>query len=141
MVFSPWRMLRSHAHVSYDSAEMAELGRYYPAEAAILLRKGLTQAERRCTLAHELAHHRLKHQVVCDRTAGVRQEVEADALAARWLISLEDLADAELWGRYPAEVAEELWVDLPTFKARIRGLTTDERAFVNGRRAAREDTA
>lgn len=140
-MFSPWDALKKHADLSYDSAIMVELGRYYPAEAAILLRKGLTQAERRCTLAHELAHHRLGHVAGCDRKGADRQEAEADALAARWLITLEDLADAELWGRYPSEVADELWVDLPTFKARVRGLTRDERDYINGRRAAREDTA
>lgn len=141
MPFHPWRALRADKQLSYDSAEMVELGRYYPAEAAILLRKGLTQAERRSTLAHELAHRRLSHQATCDRSVEARQERDADALAARWLISLEDLADAELWGRSPAEVADELWVDVATLRARVRGLTSDERAYINGRRAAREDSA
>jgi Zn-dependent peptidase ImmA (M78 family) len=112
-------MLRGTPHLSYDSVRMVELGRYYPADAAILLRKGLTQTERRCTLAHELAHHRLGHTGTCDPATSSRQEAEADALAARWLITLEDLADAELWGRHPSEVAEELWVDVRMLRARV----------------------
>jgi len=38
--------------------------------------------------------------------------------------------------RYPADVAEDLWVDLATFRTRVRGLTRDEKSYINTRLAA-----
>ncbi|WP_174553979.1 MULTISPECIES: hypothetical protein [Nocardia] len=50
------------------------------------------------------------------------------ALAARRLITLLDLANALSWSdpRNLAEIAEELWVDLPTLRIRLTNLTAAE---------------
>ncbi|PWJ22817.1 uncharacterized protein DUF955 [Branchiibius hedensis] len=92
----------------------------------IYLQRGLTQAQRRSTLAHELAHavdpSSLEHCV--------------DQAAVRQLIPLQRLADALAWSQDEYELARELWVDVPTVRVRLEGLTEDERDEIERRVAA-----
>jgi Zn-dependent peptidase ImmA (M78 family) len=105
----------------------------------ILLRRGLLQVQRRCTLAHELAHHHLEHNGCADRRSLRRQELEAEIVASRWLIPLDAYIRARLWSRHEEEQAEELWVDVPILRARADSLTRAERTLVQDRvRAAQE---
>lgn len=60
-----------------------------------------------------------------------REETAVHEIAARRLIELEDLVDVLRWARHATEVADELWVDVPTLLARVRALTVDERAWVD----------
>lgn len=55
-----------------------------------------------------------------------------EAVAARRLIDVKDLADALAWSPWPDEVAEELWVDRAMVEARMDALTEDERAYLAG---------
>lgn len=96
-----------------------------------------TQAERRSTLAHEMAHIELGHTDGCTP----QQEAEAADLAARWLIKLDHLADALAWTQDPHELAWELWVDLDTLETRLAGLQPPERAYLEGRLARRLEGA
>lgn len=83
----------------------------------IYLRPGMTQAQRRSTLAHELEHaadpSSLEHCV--------------DEVAVRKLIPLDVLADALRWSLDEYELSRELWVDVPTVRARLGSLTDDEK--------------
>lgn len=88
-----------------------------------------TQAERRCTLAHELAHIELGHVGGCT----AREEREASVLAAQWLIRLEHLADALAWTQDPHELAWELWVDLDTLNTRLEHLRPSELQYLQRR--------
>lgn len=92
----------------------------------IYLRSGMTQAQRRSTLAHELAHavdpESLEHCV--------------DQAAVRRLIPLDVLAGALAWSQDEYELSRELWVDVPTVRARLEGLTEDERDEIEQRLAA-----
>lgn len=137
--FSPFAELRGTPQVTLGFHELGKLkGLYYDDLKTIVLRKGLLQAERRCTLAHELAHHRLGHTACHDRRGTRLQEVEAEVVAARWLIPLEAYVRARLWSHHDGEQAEELWVDVPMLHARREGFTEAERAYVEARLRGRE---
>jgi len=90
----------------------------------IVMHPDQSQAQRRCTLAHELAHVELGHTGPVD----AHDERATSQLAARWLITLEQLLDALRWADDLPTVADELWVDEPTLLARLDGLTDAERA-------------
>jgi hypothetical protein len=100
----------------------------------IVLDRSLTQVERRCTLTHELEHVHRGH-IPDDPVLLAREEELVEQLSARRLVTLRDLIDALLWSDRAHEVADELWVDLPTLKARIAGLAEDERAAIEERMA------
>lgn len=93
---------------------------------AIRLHPHQSQVQRRCTLAHELAHIELGHIDGCTPDG----EREAALHAARWLIDIDDLLDALRWTEEFAEAAECLWVDERTLMARLDGLTAEERARI-----------
>ena len=101
---------------------------------AIQLHPHQSQAQRRSTLAHELAHLELRHGPGCTE----REEREAGALAARWLVPLEDLVEASRWARSLGELADELWVDVETVRIRLSTLGDAERAKVLRARAEAE---
>lgn len=86
-------------------------------DARIWLCRTLTQAERRCTLTHELVHR--ERGLVVDPAAAAREEQIVDEIAARRLITLQALAEALRWTRHPRELAEQLWVDEPTLHTRM----------------------
>lgn len=134
--FHPWRELRALGHISFGEQDAVDAldGVMFRDIATILLRKGLLQVERRCTLAHELAHYLLGHATCLDRRSNLRQELEADVVASRWLISLEDFIRVRLWTKCEVEMADELWVDLPMLQVyRESTLTREERAEVRAR--------
>ena len=92
----------------------------------------LLQAERRCTIAHELIHLE-RGPAPDDPWLRAREERAVEAEAARRLITLDALADALAWSDRPVEVAEELWVDVQTLDVRVDGLNPAERAELDTR--------
>lgn len=130
----PWRVLRVHypdVHVSCryrlpDHLMGLQQGR------RIWLCSTLTQAERRCTLTHELVH-RERGPVPTDPVAAAAEERAVDQIAARRLITLPSLLDGLRWTRDPHQLAEHLWVDLPTLQARIADLDPVEVAKLENR--------
>jgi Zn-dependent peptidase ImmA (M78 family) len=94
----------------------------------IVLSRLLGQAERRCTLTHELVHLE-RGPTSSDPRLAAGEERRVDEIAARLLIPLEELIDAIRWGQgHPDH--DELWVDPPTLLARVRTLTDTERAMI-----------
>lgn len=91
-----------------------------------------SQAQLRSTLAHELAHIELGHVAGCSGP----QERAACELAASWLITVDDLVAAARWATSIEELADELWVDVDTVRARIAGLPDGDRHRLD---AARTD--
>lgn len=87
----------------------------------IWLSRALTQAERRCTLTHELVH-RERGPVPGDPAGAEREERIVDEIASRRLITPTALIDGLRWTRNPAELANHLWVDEPTLKTRMATL-------------------
>lgn len=127
-MWHPWRRLRALAHVDLHWADLPAGVRGVTAGNRIWLDLSQLQAERRCTLAHELEHLERGHDG-CVSGAEERRVREA---AARRLITLERLLDVAAWTRCPAEAAEELWVDEDTLNARLEGLTPSEARALRG---------
>lgn len=89
----------------------------------IVLHPDQSQVQRRCTLAHELAHIDLGHRDGCTDA----DERAAQVLAARRLIALDALLDAFRWADHLEEIADCLWVDLDTLQCRLDTLSDHER--------------
>lgn len=123
-MFHPWRALRALTHVVVIWA------RPHPAAPAatdgvrhIWLDPRMTQAERRCALTHELVHLEHGHDGCQPRAV----EHVVRAIAARRLVTHEQLADALPWSMSLNELADELWVTPLVLTDRLAGLTRAER--------------
>lgn len=122
-MFHPWRALRRLTHVKLHWREMDGVLGQTDGSTVIYMHPDQSQAQRRCTLAHELAHIELGHI----NGATPREEAAAREHAARRMISLDRLMDALRWAESMEEVADELWVDHQMLIDRIDTLTKDER--------------
>lgn len=122
-LWHPWRTLRNeHTDVQLSCRHrLPDQIMGLQRGARIWLCRTLTQAERRCTLTHELVH-RERGPVPADPAAAAREEQIVDEIAARRLITLPQLADGLRWSRQPRELAEHLWVDQPTLQTRMATL-------------------
>jgi len=87
----------------------------------IYLCRRLDQAARRSTLTHEVVHLE-RGAVPTDPRGHAREERVVSRIAARRLITIADLADGLKWTRDRSELAEHLWVDVPTLNARMESL-------------------
>lgn len=112
-----------------------DLGWWDPDTRTITLATGQTQAERRCTLAHELEHCLRGDEGIghISPVLAARQEIAVSTAAARRLIALDALIDALLWSQDERELAEQLNVDEDTVRIRLLTLTPDEHAEVDHR--------
>jgi hypothetical protein len=115
--FHPWRRLGALPHI--DLSWRRTPGRLGETDGAQLIRlhPDQSQVQRRCTLAHELAHVELGHV----GGASPVEERAARQLAARWLVDMEPLLDGLRWADDLATVADECWVDEETLMARLDG--------------------
>lgn len=134
---NPWRRLANRPHLTLRWAIMPGILGLTDGRTMIVLHPHQTQVQRRCTLAHELAHVDLGHTDGCRP----RDEQAARALAARRLIDLDELLAAWKWATSEAELADELWVDVDTLRARIEHLTDDEKGRVAAMILDRDDPA
>lgn len=142
MTFHPWQRLRDLAHVRLEWQDVDDqMGCADPETSIVTITDGMTQAERRSTLTHELIHLErgtaveARHQAIEDRY--VQRE------SARRLITIEDLIDALRWSRDEHELAEELWTDVDTVRIRLASLSPAERRFIDAeldRREAEDDS-
>lgn len=94
----------------------------------ILLEADRTVAQRRSDLAHAIAHVDLAHHRALDR----KSELAADRLAAKRLISHEELATAikATAGHIGEETADLLRVDMATLRSRLTYLHPSENAYL-----------
>lgn len=94
----------------------------------ILLEQNRTKWERRCDLAHAIAHIDLDHTDSFDR----KSELAAVRYSAKMLIDLEPLGDvlAAHGGRITFDGAHTLGVDVPTMTARLQHLHPGERGYL-----------
>jgi hypothetical protein len=92
----------------------------------------MSQAERRCTIAHETEH--IERGPVPPQQAP-REELQIDRMVARLLIpSMPRLVDAMTWAAGHLETAADaLWVDDYLLAVRLGSLTGRERSFVDRR--------
>lgn len=118
----PWRVLRAMTDWTLHFAHLPSgiCGMTLIEERAIVLAHGLTQAERRCTLQHELEH-----------AAGEVDDQECDRSAARTLLpDVRVMGDALAWATSLEEAADELWVDEDTLMTRLSCLHPAERGYL-----------
>jgi len=132
-MYHPWRRLRALVELNLLWVDTdAYMGRIDYCTSEIRLAIGMTQAERRCTLAHELVHH---ERGPCAPGDEEREERIVDREAARRLIDIRKLGETLAWSRSCDEAADELWVDVPTLVARMKGLHPAERHYLHERLA------
>ncbi|MCW2300678.1 hypothetical protein [Rhodococcus erythropolis] len=139
--YHPWRVLRDF-YPGMNVTCSRELsgdtfGRWH--DEGLEICSTLDQAERRCTLTHEIVHLE-RGPVPDDERLAQREEKIVDCITARRLISLEQLIDALVWNRHrvTSETAEELWVDLPTLLNRVQNLKDSERRYIDQELARRQ---
>lgn len=132
----PWRELRHLTHVTLRWAHLPAgvWGLTHHPTATVTLAHGLDQAERRCTVAHELEHVR---RGPVPSWLQQREEAAVDRAVARKLLpSILAVGEALAWAQLRiGEAAEELWVDEATLRARLDSLHPAERAYLRRRLA------
>ncbi|MCD1287288.1 ImmA/IrrE family metallo-endopeptidase [Brevibacterium sp. CCUG 69071] len=127
MTHHPWRDLRSRENVTLSWRDLPPGMRgATDGSSAIWMEPDLLQVERRCTLAHELAHIDLGHT---EKTT-VAEENAARRYAAQKLIDWDALVDAFRWAHNAHEAADELWVTPEVLEDRLRFLHPNERALL-----------
>lgn len=128
MTYDPYAELRARPDWTLAFVDMPDAGRWYDRLQTMLVRKGMTQVERRCTVAHEVEHALAGDQDPIDYATGARREETRHRAAARKLITFPDLLRAVLLHRHDvAACADELHVDEDTLTTRIRALHPAER--------------
>lgn len=136
-VHHPWRRLRDQLpdwEVCFAVLPAGVLGLTDTVGRRIHLDSRQPQAQRRCTLDHELKHAE-DGDVGCQ---GPKRERVVSQESARRLISLDRLLSAAVWAHGVEELAEELWVDVETLRCRIEHLHPAERAALRRAIASRD---
>lgn len=131
----PWRAFRALSHIRLRWAHLPDglLGYTDHIAGEVVLAEGLTQVERRCTIAHE-TQHVLRGPVPPHLSR--REEAAVDREAARALLpDVRPVAEAMAWAHSVEEAAEELWVDVETLRCRLASLHPAERGFLHRRLA------
>ncbi|MFC9767775.1 hypothetical protein [Rhodococcus jostii] len=130
--YNPWRQLR-HAfpHIALTTNQGLPEGRAGSQTSdRIYLHRRLGQCGRRCTLTHELVHK--ERGTICTPDQYTREEAIVDEIAARRLITVDQLVDALLWtsSLAGAEAADELWCNDHMLHVRLCTLTAAEHADI-----------
>lgn len=130
-LWHPWRWLRDqHPDIVVDYVHLGAGRMGQTCGRSMWIDDRLTQAERRCTLTHELVHIERRG---CEHHDPDVEESIVELIAARRLITLEQLVDAFRWHRHPtlADLADTLWVDAQTAQCRMDHLDVVEVAAIN----------
>ncbi len=130
----PWRRLRDRPDwlLEWGMLPPGLMGSTCHRRRVITLDLRLSQAERRCTIAHELEHVE-RGPMPSDPILAAREEESIERAVARRLVTIRALGDALAWAHTLDEAAEELWVDVATLEARLRSLHPAEHAYLNRR--------
>src|SRR5690242_1508632 len=119
----PWRRFAELTDWSLRWAELPPglMGQTCHRTRTVTLALGMSQAERRCTIAHE-TQHVLRGPVPAH--AALREELAVDRrVAALLLPGLREVADALVRSRGRVEAAaDELWVDDGLLQVRLSWL-------------------
>lgn len=130
-LYHPWRRLRELVEVTLHWHDDGPAGWCRHSTQEVSLRRGMTQAERRSTVCHEVVHLERGPAV---RGYGAREELEVSKEAARRLLpDIKVVGEALAWAACLEEAAEELWVDRGTLRVRLEHLHPCERAHLRRR--------
>lgn len=142
-MFDPWKYAATrHPDVHVDTYADLPKGLLGLTDGAtIWLSKRLTQAARRCTMTHEIAHIERGAPPTDIAWLERREHRTIDRVTARRLIDLDAFIDAVALrdGTIDLTVADDLWVDWPTLLDFVDALTPEERTMIDAeldRRAA-----
>lgn len=136
--FNPWRRLRDlgdewrllwRSDLPHDV-----YGYTHFASRTIVMRKGMSFAERRCTIAHEVEHVQRGR---FSRCSILREEADVDRRVSRLLLpDIATVADALIFhhGRHD-DAADELWVDPWTLEVRLGSLDATDASYLQVRLA------
>lgn len=133
MTYDPWRDAADrypHVHIEWHALLPAHAA-WAPAVDVILVDESISKVERRCALAHELAHMDTGDRPTDMCFFSRRMETAADQLAARRLVDPRHLADVARWCHDPRELAEQLDVTLNVLVLRCSMLHPSERGLVD----------
>jgi hypothetical protein len=134
MLHHPWRRFGELTDWSLSWAELPPgvMGLTCHHSRTVVLALGMSQAERRCTIAHE-TQHILRGPVPL--TAARDEESAIDRSVALLLVpDLRELADALARARgHLATAADDLWVDDYLLQVRLGSLAGGQRSYVEGR--------
>lgn len=111
--YSPWNDLAAREDITFGVTRLPSGQAWWlPDRRAIVMDDRLTRIERRCALAHELAHADMGDEDCARINSRVdsKQEKRADNTAALRLVELDDLIDALKWSSHLDEVATDLEV-------------------------------
>lgn len=132
MTYNPWL----DAHRGYPNVHI-ERHPILPAHAfwsrehdVIVVDESITRAERRCALAHEIAHMDTGDLATESCWFAAQQETNADKLAAQRLVAIDELAAVMRYSDDPREVAAELEVTLHVLVIRGQHLHPAERGVI-----------
>jgi len=133
-VFHPWRAIRARSDVTVEWQRRPDLlGSWCERSRRMVLHPDQNQAERRCTATHELLHVE-RGDTTCD------WRTHRDA--ARLLIDLYALGEALVtYTGDLSRIADELWGDEDTLRARLDHLHPSERGYLGRRLSMKEHTA
>ena len=128
----PWQRFAELTDWTLTWAELPPgvMGRTCHRTRTVTLALGMSQAERRCTIAHETEH--IARGPVPPQHAP-REELAIDRTVAGLLIpSVQQLVDAMRWAGGDLETAADaLWVDEYLLAVRLGSLARRERGYVN----------
>lgn len=143
MTYSPWAAVGAMPDVLVHHCDLGDDTEAWwcPDDRVVLLHQRLGQAAQRSRLTHELVH--LERGDSPGPTDWHDRHIErvVEAEASRRLITLDHLAECLAWCLDTDELAELLWVDEQSVRARLDNLTKDERAYIEARIARKEESA
>lgn len=115
----PWRLLREQPNVTLTWHTAGPWGYTNHSTQTISIRTGLDQAQRRCTLLHELQHI---HRGPVTWGMAPIEETRVRKITAHLLLpNVKEIADAYAWALGDDhEAAAELWVATPILLDRMR---------------------
>jgi hypothetical protein len=128
LVVHPWRRLRELAHITLLWHDHGPMGLADHQEQTVSLRRGMTWAQRRCTLTHELLH--LERGPALSTTKHQDEERVRRETARRMIPDVRILGEALAWALDEHECADELGVDVPVLRYRLRHLHPAERGYL-----------
>lgn len=139
-LYCPWEDLAGRPELTFVRMRLPVADALYmPDVPGIAVDDRLNRVERRCVMAHELAHIDLGHH---HQVAGCgpgtsriqrRRECEADQLAARRLLSIREMGEALAPASCRWEAADSLDVTEHLLDVRLEHLHPSERAYLRRR--------
>jgi hypothetical protein len=134
MQHHPWRRFAELTDWTLEWGDLPDgtMGLTCHRSKTVTLARGMDQAERRCTIAHE-TEHAVRGPVAPHRE--LQEELLVDRRVSRLLLpSMRDVVDAMVWAHGHLEpAAAELWVDPFLLEVRLSALHSREREYLSRR--------